>query len=139
MRIKCHGASQVPSMGLTCGCIRDKEKRPEAKLLAEGWSRIGPQVAIAPTPVSLHGPVDTCLCLVVTRLTPEGELLGTASSWAIPEGRGQGDDRDLTSLQEGKESGGLESHQEPTPSGPPTYCVTLGYSSGLSGLLFFVK
>lgn len=90
MRIKCHGASQVPSMGLTRGCIRDKEKRPEAKLLAEEWSRIGPQVAIAPTPVSLHGPVDTCLCLVVTRLTPEGELLGTASSWAIAEGRGQG-------------------------------------------------
>lgn len=71
-------------------CIRDKEKRPEAKLLAEGWSGIGTQVAIAPTPVSLHEPRATRLCLVVTLLIPEGELLGTASSRAIAEGRGRG-------------------------------------------------
>lgn len=42
-------------------------------------------------------------------------------------GYGAGNDRDLTSLQEGRESGGLQDHQEPTPSGPLTYCVTLGY------------
>lgn len=51
-------------------------------------------------------------------------------------GCGAGGHRDLTSLQEGKESGVIEGHQEPTPSCSSTCCVTLGNLSGLSGLLF---